>query len=149
MTTHKLKLNLKDFDAINNNKKFFKIIKNDQNFEEADILELKAYGDRIGYMAFKTKTILNKNFAEVEKTAWFKVKTAKNADTFNAKILNVISADQFNQFEETKNGIPQSIKWANSYRETYIKDVHDNLIELFSTTKLPSDYVILGLEKLS
>lgn len=149
MTTHKLKLNLKDFDAINNNKKIFKIIKNDQNFKESDILEVKAYDDRIGYMAFKTKTILNNNFAEVEKSAWFKVKSAKTADTFNAKILNVISADQFNQFEETKNGIPQSIKWANSYRETYIKDVHNNLIELFSTTKLPSDYVILGLEKLS
>ncbi|WKT14748.1 hypothetical protein P9166_13765 [Lactococcus lactis] len=68
------------------------------------------------------------------------------ADTIKAKILNVVSADEYNNFQESVNGIPQSIKWANSYQETYIRTINEVLKDYFSTDRLPNDYVILGIE---
>lgn len=133
MKTHELKLDIKYFDDVKSGKKNFEVRKNDRDFQVGDILEMKAWGSSLGQHAFKKKDEKWHSYGRL-------------ADTIKAKILNVVLADEYNTFQESVNGIPQSIKWANSYQETYIKTINGVLKEYFSTDRLPDDYVILGIE---
>lgn len=133
MKIHELKLDIKYFDDVKSGKKNFEVRKNDRDFQVGDILKMKAWGSSLGQHAFKKKDEKWHSYGRL-------------ADTIKAKILNVVLADEYNNFQESVNGIPQSIKWANSYQETYIKTINGVLKEYFSTDRLPDDYVILGIE---
>ncbi|MGV8956606.1 DUF3850 domain-containing protein [Lactococcus lactis] len=133
MKTHELKLDIKYFEDVKSGKKNFEIRKNDRDFQVGDILELKAWDSSLGQYAFKTKDGKWNSYGRL-------------ADTIKVKILNVVPADEYNEFQESVNGIPQSIKWANSYQETYIKTINEVLNDYFSTDRLPDGCVILGIE---
>lgn len=133
MKIHELKLDIKYFDDVKSGKKNFEVRKNDRDFQVGDILKMKVWGSSLGQHAFKKKDEKWHSYGRL-------------ADTIKAKILNVVLADEYNNFQESVNGIPQSIKWANSYQETYIKTINGVLKEYFSTDRLPDDYVILGIE---
>ncbi|MCT3132946.1 DUF3850 domain-containing protein [Lactococcus lactis] len=133
MKTHELKLDIKYFDDVKSGKKNFEIRKNDRDFQVGDILELKAWDNSLWQYAFKKKDGKWHSYGRL-------------ADTIKAKILNVVLADEYNNFQESVNGIPQSIKWANSYQETYIKTIKGVLKDYFSNDRLPDGYVILGIE---
>lgn len=133
MKTHELKLDIKYFDDVKSGKKNFEIRKNDRDFQAGDILELKAWDSSLGQYAFKEK-----------EEKWHSY--GRLADRIKAKILNIVPADEYNNFQESVNGIPQSIKWANSYQETYIRTINEVLKDYFSTDRLPDGYVILGIE---
>ncbi|MGN8066497.1 DUF3850 domain-containing protein [Lactococcus lactis] len=133
MKTHELKLDIKYFDDVKSGKKNFEIRKNDRDFQVGDVLELKAWDSSLLQYAFKKKDGKWHSYGRL-------------ADTIKAKILNVVSADEYNNFQESVNGIPQSIKWANSYQETYIRTINEVLKDYFSTDRFPNDYVILGIE---
>lgn len=133
MKTHELKLDIKYFDDVKSGKKNFEIRKNDRDFQVGDILKLKAWDNSLRQYAFKKKDKKWHSYGRL-------------TDTIKVKILNVIPADEYNNFQESVNGIPQSIKWANSYQETYIKTINGVLNDYFSTDRLPDGYVILGIE---
>lgn len=133
MKTHELKLDIKYFDDVKSGKKNFEIRKNDRDFQVGDILELKAWDSSLEQYSFKTKDGKWNSYGRL-------------ADTIKVKILNVVPADEYNKFHEYVNGIPQSIKWANSYQETYIKTINEVLKDYFSTDRLPDGYVIIGIE---
>ncbi len=133
MKTHELKLDIKYFDDVKSGKKNFEIRKNDRDFQVGNILEMKAWDSSLGQYAFKKKDGKWHSYGRL-------------TDTIKAKILNIVPADEYNNFQESVNGIPQSIKWANSYQETYIRTINEVLKNYFSTDRLPDGYVIIGIE---
>ena len=144
MKTHELKLDIKYFDDVKSGKKNFEIRKNDRDFQVGDILELKAYVK--GLKSFAKWGEIIDTFNNFRMSNNYMTCSEEDADTIKAKTLNVVSADEYNNFQESVNGIPQSIKWANSYQETYIKTINGVLNDYFSTDKLPDGCVILGIE---
>lgn len=143
MKTHNLKLDAKYFDDVKSGKKNFEIRKNN-DFNVGDILELKLYHKKAGYLhAFKA---IDSNKLETGSSTYYEQVSESKADTIRVKVLNIIPSDEYNNFEESIKGIPQSIKWANSYHETYIKTINGVLNDYFSVEKLPDDYVVLGIE---
>lgn len=144
MKTHELKLDIKYFDDVKSGKKNFEIRKNDRDFQVGDILELKAYVK--GLKAFAKWGEIIDPFNNFRMSHNYMTCAEEDADTIKAKILNVVPADEYNNFQESVNGIPQSIKWANSYQETYIKTINGVLKDYLSTDSLPDGYVILGIE---
>lgn len=160
MKTHELKLDIKYFDDVKSGKKNFEIRKNDRDFQVGDILELKAWTNDTEkyqtwgngcYLSWGTMqsemSLFQKELDEDEVVSdYFPVPVAELADTIKVKILNVVPADEYNNFQESVNGILQSIKWANSYQETYLKTIKEVLNDYFSTDRLPDGYVILGIE---
>lgn len=147
MKTHELKLDIKYFDDVKSGKKNFEIRKNDRDFQVGDILELKAYAGRESAEeeSLDIDYVWTQHLHEEGYDVWENCEE-ELADTIKVKILNVVSADEYNNFEESANGIPQSIKWANSYQETYIKIINEVLKDYFSTDRLPDGCVILGIE---
>ncbi|MDG4985166.1 DUF3850 domain-containing protein [Lactococcus lactis] len=143
MKTHDLKLDIKYFEDVKSGKKNFEIRKNDRDFQVGDILELKAFKN--GYYAKRNSgSGFGDDYHVMDPDGC--LYSPEQADTIKVKILNVISADEYNNFQESVNGIPQSIKWANSYQETYIRTINEVLEDFFVTDRLPDGCVILGIE---
>jgi hypothetical protein len=157
MKTHELKLDIKYFDDVKAGKMKFDIHKNDHDFEVGDILDLKAYDARVGYMKMDTKTLLDEHFAEVEKTAWFKVKSSKSADILRARVTCILSSMEVNEGIDFMNFKPEvslfedealpfmKAGWRLDWDYEYFLKVLKNFSH---SDKLPDGYVILGIEVL-
>ncbi|AYF99887.1 DUF3850 domain-containing protein [Lactococcus allomyrinae] len=147
MKIHELKLDIKYFDDVKNGIKNFEIRKNDRDFQVGDILELKKVSWFLKFLVpirYAISIMTNRRQTYLDKDDIPCIES--KADTIKAKILNVVPADEYNNFHESVNGIPQSIKWANSCQETYIKTINKVLNDYFSADRLPDSYVILGIE---
>ncbi|MGL5896473.1 MAG: DUF3850 domain-containing protein [Lactococcus lactis] len=145
MKTHELKLDIKYFDDVKSGKKNFEIRKNDRYFQVDNILELKAYDARVGYMKMDTKTLLDEHYAEFEKTAWFKAKNSKSADTIKVKVIDIIPPKTWWSILN-KFGINNGPVMTKSGFLFLPKEVLTVLEDYFSTDRLPDNYVILGIE---
>ena len=145
MTTHELKLDVKYFNDVKLGFKNFEIRKNDRDFQVGDILEMRAWKPKNPYILTDIASYAFEHYDPIAYKIWGRC-GINQADTITVKILNVVEADEYNSFRESIKGVLQSIKWANSYQETYIKTINEVLKDYFHIGQLPEGYVVLGIE---
>ncbi len=95
-------------------------------------------------MKMDTKTLLDEHYAEVEKTAWFKAKNSKSADTIKSKVTWVL--DIFENSWESGRKMAETVPGTGDDLVELSIDIGIVLREYFDLVDLPDGYVILGIE---
>lgn len=148
MKTHELKLDPKYFEDVKTGKMKFNIRKNDRDFQVGDVLELKLYHKKAGYLhAF---TAADANNLETGFSIYYDQVSESKADTIKVKITMINETEEFNMGLDfgdrlKKDFLCTNIKYPNA-KPFMASEVRKVLKEYFSTDRLPDGYVILGIE---
>lgn len=129
-TTHELKLSITYFESVESGEKNFEIRNNDRGFQVGDILELKAF--ELGRYAFRN-----------HEGRW--VTNNIDVDTIRAKVVSIITSEQYNK--ECEFTAPEIFEEKLAYKYG-IAGTQAVLNNFFNTDHMPEGYVLLKIEVL-
>lgn len=139
MKTHVLKQESKYFDQQESKEKEFEVRKNDRDYQVGDILELKRFHKKAGYLKSFTGFSMSEGLG-----TYYEQCSEEEADTLKVRVIWML--DQFENTNKWKTALKYLMDESNEKADDTAEKISEVLEQYFHTNHLPHNHVVLGTE---